>query len=594
MAGKEKQTKKPGKGTLGKIFLYMKPMWGYFAAICVLSFTGSALGLMAPTFMKNIVNEIQKGLSGQMDPDVIIHAAVMSAVILGLGFLCNLITSQLTPTLTQRTAERMRRDINEKANRIPLNYFDTNPEGETLSTMVNDVDTLATSFGNTLPQILGAVVSFVGCLVLMFATSPLLAVTTIAASAAGLVITILLMAKGAPYFAKNQAGLAKINAQINEDIKGHLVIKSFGAEQEVLDDFHRSSEEIYDSSMKSQFVNSLIPPVSNFASNLGYFAVCVVGAALAFSGKATIGTIVAFIQYAQLFSGPLGTLAQAGGNLQPAVAAGDRIFALLEQEEMRDEGKTKVDPETVKGTVDFEHVKFGYVPGSIIVHDFSLRVKPGQKVAIVGPTGAGKSTLVNLLMRFYELNGGNIKIDGVPITEMSRETLHSLISMVLQDTWTFEGTIRDNIVYAKQDVTEEQLMKVCDETGLTGFFKAFPGGIDTVLGEESGISAGQKQLITIARAMLEDAPLLILDEATSSVDTRTEKIISQAVDKLMEGRTSFVIAHRLSTIRNADAILVLKDGDIIEIGTHDELMKKQGFYADLYMSQFDNRGQQAS
>ena len=333
----------------------------------------------------------------------------------------------------------------------------------------------------------------------------------------------------------------------------------------------------------------MMAPLSIFASNFSYILVCIVGALLVLSGNTKIGTIIAFIQYAQIFATPVSQLSQAAGTIQPALAAGDRIFAMLEQPEMEDNGKTQVDVEKIKGEVDFSHVKFGYNPENIIVHDFSCHVKPGQKVAIVGPTGAGKSTLINLLTRFYEVNGGDIRIDGTSIYEMPRETLHSMISMVLQETWTFQGTIRDNIVYSKKNVDDEQLDRVIKDCGLDDFISKCSDGVDTVIAEEADISAGQKQLITIARAMLDDGAILILDEATSSVDTRTEKVISAAIDKLMKGRTSFVIAHRLSTIKNADMILVLKDGDIIEMGNHKELMDKKGFYADLYMSQFDKK-----
>ena len=567
----------------------MKPWLGLFIAISVLSLLGAVFSVIAPNYMKTIVNEIHNALSGEMDFPAILRAAWISCVILGAGFICNFLSSLISPAFTQRSAAKMRSDINNKTNVIPLSYFDTRPEGDTLSAMVNDVDTISTSLGNTLPSITKSVTSFVGCLVLMFVTDWILALTTIIACTLGLIITFVLMQKGMPHFKNNQDGLAVVNPMFNEDIKGHLVIKAFNAEDDILKEFHKQNQKLYDSTWKSQFINSLIGPVSNFTGNLGYIAVCIVGALLVFSGHTTIGVVVAFIQYAQLFSSPLATLAQAGGNLQPAFAAAERVFELLEQPEMADDGTTQISSGTVRGAVDFEHVKFGYSPNSIIVHDFSLHVEPGQKVAIVGPTGAGKSTLVNLLMRFYELNGGNIRIDGTPIGDMPRRTLHSLISMVLQDTWTFEGSIRDNIIYAKEGVTPEQFNRVCDEAGLSGFFSTFPNGVDTMLGEESGISAGQKQLITIARAMLNDAPLLILDEATSSIDTRTEAIISKAVDQLMKGRTCFVIAHRLSTIKNADVILVLKDGDIIEIGSHAELMAKKGFYSELYMSQFDTQ-----
>ncbi|MCF0132837.1 MAG: ABC transporter ATP-binding protein [Blautia sp.] len=577
-----------GDSVVRKLALYMKPVWGLFFITSALALLGSLLGALCPNFMKNIVDEIQLGIQGDLNWTNMNKQILITVIIVALCFICNVIRSQISPYVSLRTAQRMRKDINHKANRIPLSYFDTNPEGETLSTMINDVDTLSSAFGNTLPTFMSAAATFVGCIVLMFVTNWILALTTIGATILGLVITAVLMAKGAPHFKKNQDSLAEINAIINEDLKGHLVVKAFGAEKETLEHFRERNQSLYDSTWKSQFISSMLAPISTFANNLGYIVVCVVGAIMALNGKIQIGTIIAFIQYAGLFAGPVSTFVQVGGQLQPAMAAGRRIFDMLEQEEVVDEGDKTVDASAVKGAVDFDHVRFGYVPDSVIVHDFSLRVKPGQKVAIVGPTGSGKSTLVNLLERFYELDGGSISIDGVPIHAMSRETLHGLISMVLQDTWTFEGTIRENIVYSKKNVTEEQLKKVCDEAGLSDFLANFPDGVDTILKEESSISAGQKQLITIARAMMDDSPILILDEATSSVDTRTESIISRALDHLMTGRTSFVIAHRLSTIKNADIILVLKDGDIIEIGSHEELMKKKGFYCDLYQSQFDH------
>lgn len=583
-----KEKKSGSNGTVKKLLLYMRPWWGLLIAILCLAAAGAILSVITPLYMERIVNEIQKGLAGEMDFEKISPAAWTCMFLMIAGFLCNLVQYRTAPKISQQMAGDMRTRINDKANRIPLSYFDTTPEGETLSTMTNDVDMLATSLGNTLPQLMSAIATLAGCIVLMFVTNWILALTTIGASLAGMALTFALMKKGAPYFAENQDGLASLNAVINEDFKGHQVIKAFGAEPEVLKNFHEINDGIYKSTWKSQYINFLMAPVSVFAGNLGYIAVCLVGAALALGGNIMVGTIVAFIQYAQLFSSPLSTLAQSGGQLQPAVAAGARILAMLDQAEMADTGTRELAAEHVQGAVDFEHVSFGYHPASIVLHDFSCHVSPGQKVAIVGPTGCGKSTMVNLLMRFYELNGGRIRIDGIPVNEMPREKLHSLISMVLQETWTFEGSIRDNILYGKEGVSEEQFQQVCSRTGLDSLIASFADGADAILGEESGVSAGQKQLITIARAMIDDAPILILDEATSSVDTRTEKLITQAIDSLLAGRTSFVIAHRLSTIRNADLILVLKAGDIIEMGTHDELMEKNGFYADLYRSQFES------
>lgn len=587
---KQNNTSQTKKGSVfGKLLRYIKPLWGIVFIIILLSLLGSILNVSAPNFMKNIVNEIQNGITGEFDKNAVVRNIYLTVIVLLSAFICNLLQSVIAPLLSQKTAQKMRYQINQKANKIPLNYFDTTAEGDTLSTMTNDIDVISTSFSSTLPILVTSLATLVGCVVLMFVTNWILAVTTIFGSIIGLIISLKVIGKGQPYFQKNQNLLGELNALVNEDIKGHLIIKSFNAENDVLDEFNKTNSELFESTWKSQLVTYMMAPLSIFASNFSYILVCIVGALLVLSGNTKIGTIIAFIQYAQIFATPVSQLSQAAGTIQPALAAGNRIFAMLEQPEMEDNGKTQVDVEKIKGEVDFSHVKFGYTPENIIVHDFSCHVKPGQKVAIVGPTGAGKSTLINLLTRFYEVNGGDIRIDGTSIYEMPRETLHSMISMVLQETWTFQGTIRDNIVYSKKNVDDEQLDRVIKDCGLDDFISKCSDGVDTVIAEEADISAGQKQLITIARAMLDDGSILILDEATSSVDTRTEKVISAAIDKLMKGRTSFVIAHRLSTIKNADMILVLKDGDIIEMGNHKELMDKKGFYADLYMSQFGKK-----
>ena len=587
----EKQTNmtsaQQAPNTLAKLMRYIKPLWGILFAVVLFSLVGSVLSIIIPTFFRDIVDKTQDGIVHGFDVATIMNDIYISLALLAGSFVCNLIQSYIAPLLSQRMAQRMRRDTNQKANKIPLNYFDTTPAGEILSTMTNDIDTLSTSFSSTLPMLVTATAMLVGCTVLMFVTNAVLAVTTIIASLLGMVLSGIILSKGAPYFKKNQDLIAELNSLVNEDIQGHLVIKAFNAEQETTKAFDDTNRELFDSTWRTQFVSALMAPLSIFASSLSYIFVCVVGAMLVFTGNTQIGTIVAFIVYAQLFATPISEIAQSAGTIQPAIAAGSRIFSVLEQDEMEDEGTTPVDTQTVRGEVDFDHVAFGYNPSNIIVHDFSCHVEPGQKVAIVGPTGAGKSTLINLLTRFYEVNDGDIRIDGTSIYDMSRETLHDTISMVLQETWTFEGTMRDNIVYSKKGVSDEEVWSVVEQCGLGDYVRASADGLDTMIGEDAGLSAGQKQLVTIARAMLDGAPILILDEATSSVDTRTEAVISAAIDKLMEGRTSFVIAHRLSTIKNADKILVLKDGDIIETGTHDELMAKGGFYADLYMSQFD-------
>lgn len=560
---------------------------GQFIIITVSALAGAIMSVVIPGYLQKIVDEAQKGLSANIDMQAIWKAAVGSGIVLLIGFFCNVITSLSAPQMTQNIAKYLRETINEKTNRIPISYFDTNPEGETLSTMVNDVDTLSTSLGNTLPSIIRSLMMLTGCVFLMFVTNLPLAFITIISSLLGIVLSAFIMKKGSPYYKKNQDLLAQVNTLVNESIKGHLVIKAFGAEPEMIENYRNCTKELYDSSWKSQFIMTIITPVSVFTGNLGYIAVCTSGAALAMNGKISIGVIAAFIQYVHLFSNPLSTLTQAIGNLQPAFSAGKRVTEFLDQEEMIDDGKTGTQGKDIRGEVEFRHISFGYVPENTIIKDFSLKVHAGQKIAIVGSTGAGKSTIVNLMMRFYEIWGGNITIDGIPIREMSRYELHDIIGMVLQDTWTFEGTVRENIVYSTENVSEERFKKVCKDTGLDIIFSSFEKGYDTILNEESGISEGQKQLITIARAMLKASPVLILDEATSSVDTRTEKMITSAIDTLMEGRTSFVIAHRLSTIQNADVIIVLKDGDIVETGNHVTLMSKGGYYSDLYLSQFD-------
>ena len=453
--------------------------------------------------------------------------------------------------------------------------------------MTNDVDAIGQTLSQSLGTIISAVTMLAGSLVMMLYNSWILALTAIAASLLGFVLMMVIMKHSQKYFGQQQKELGKINGHIEEVYTGHNIVKVYNGSREAKRVFEESNTTLYQSAWKSQFLSGLMMPVMSFVGNLGYVAVCVVGAALAVNGTISFGVIVAFMLYVRLFTQPLSQIAQSMNNLQRTAAASERVFTLLEEPELEREDEKKPMLQCIEGSVSFDHVKFGYNPDKPVIHDFSATVKSGQKVAIVGPTGAGKTTMVNLLMRFYELDGGEIRIDNTPIQRVPRENVHAQFGMVLQDTWLFEGTIRENIVYSKPGVTDEQVKEACKTVGLHRFIKTLPNGYDTVLNDKASLSEGQKQLLTIARAMIQDAPLLILDEATSSVDTRTERMVQQAMDRLTSGRTSFVIAHRLSTIKNADLILVMKDGDIVESGTHAELLKNGGFYAELYNSQFE-------
>ena len=490
-------------------------------------------------------------------------------------------------TVNQKVSKNLRGAISKKINRLPIDYYNKTSFGDVLSRVTNDVDSIGDTLQRSVVQIVSAAALFVGCLFMMFKTNWIMAVTAIAASLIGFAFVMIVTKSSQKYFTARQEWLGRINGHIEEVYSGHNIVRLYNAEEQQSRKFNEMNEKLYESNWKSQFLSGLMMPVMSFVGNFGYVAVCVVGAALAMNGTIDFGVIVAFIIYVRLFSSPLSQIAQAMTSLQSTAAASDRVFEFLEAEEMPDESDKTAALENVRGEVEFEHVSFGYDKDKIIIHDFSEHIYPGQKVAIVGPTGAGKTTMVNLLMKFYDINGGSIKIDGVPISELTRENVHDLFGMVLQDTWLFEGTIRDNIVYGKKNISDEQVEAACRAVGLHHFVGTLPHGYDTVIDDKMNLSAGQKQLLTIARAMIENAPMIILDEATSSVDTRTEILIQEAMDKMTKGRTSFVIAHRLSTIRNADKILVMKDGNIIESGNHEELMKKGGFYADLYNSQFE-------
>ena len=487
-------------------------------------------------------------------------------------------------------AKSLRTKISKKINKLPLKYFDKNSYGDVLSRVTNDVDTINMSLQNSLGTFVGAVSLFIGCIIMMFVTNYIMAITCILSSLFGFAFMSIILSKSQKYFNQRQIELGNLNGHIEEIYSSHNVVKAYNGEKESLEKFNNLNKKVYDCNRKSQFLSGLMQPMMGFIGNFSYVAICIVGAVLTLKGNTTFGTIVAFMIYVRLFTSPLSQIAQSMTQLQTASAASERVFEFIEEAEMKDESSLTgiLEPKKVKGNIDFEHVKFGYDNDKTIIKDFNCKVKPGQKVAIVGPTGAGKTTIVNLLMKFYEINSGDIKIDGMSINNLTRENIHDLFIMVLQDTWLFEGTIRDNIKFNKDDVSDKEIWDALKVVGVDHFVKSLPKTLDYKIEDNESISAGQKQLLTIARGMIEDAPFLILDEATSSVDTRTEELVQKAMDKLTEGRTSFIIAHRLSTIKNADIILVMKDGNIIETGSHDELMKKNGFYAELYNSKFQN------
>ncbi|MFA6867607.1 MAG: ABC transporter ATP-binding protein, partial [Clostridia bacterium] len=492
-------------------------------------------------------------------------------------------------TITQKITYKMRADISTKINRLPLKYFDSTSYGNVLSRVTNDVDTIGTTMNSSLVNLIGAITLFFGSLIMMFVTNWILAFAAIGATVIGFSLMMVIIKNSQKHFSQQQKQLGIINGHIEEIYAGHNIVKAYNGEKEARIIFSKTNTLLYKSAWKSQFMSGLMMPIMGFIGNLGFVAVCVVGGVLAFNGNISFGVIVAFMVYIRLFSQPLNQIAQAATNLQSTAAASERVFDFIGEEEMSDESDKKylMDANNVKGNVEFKNVTFGYNKDKIIIHNFSALAEAGHKIAIVGPTGAGKTTMVNLLMRFYEVDSGEIIIDGIPINEMTRQNIHDMFCMVLQDTWLFEGTIKENIIYSKQNISDQQVVDACKAVGIHHFILTLPNGYDTVLNDNANLSAGQKQLITIARAMIENAPMLILDEATSSVDTRTEVLIQEAMDKLTVGRTSFIIAHRLSTIKNADLILVMKDGDIVESGNHNNLIEKNGFYADIYNSQFE-------
>ena len=577
------------KGALNDLSAYMRKSLGVVILALVLAALSAVLTIIGPDQVGKIATIMSDGLLSGIDLAAIARVGILLAVIYGLSALFGFIQHYIMASVTLKMSYRMRAELSEKINRVPQKYFNFHAQGDILSRITNDVSTLQQGLTNSLPTIISAATQFAGCLIMMFVTEWRLALAALGITLVGLLLVVLIMSRSQKYFTARQESLGKLNGYVEEMYSGHEVVRISRAAEPVGKTFDTLNDAVYDANWRSQFLSGVMQPLMNVIGNLSYVAVCVLGSILAIQGIIDIGVIVSFILYVRLFTSPLTQIAQGMTNLQTASASAHRIFDFLGSEELPDESEKPELPRPVRGEVDFEHIRFSYPdsPDKIIIKDFSAHVAPGQKVAIVGPTGAGKTTMVNLLMRFYEIADGCIKIDGVPSQDIRREDVHKLFGMVLQDTWLFEGTVRENLVYNLSDVTDEQLNRVCRACGLDKFVRSLPDGFDTVLSESTSISAGQKQLLTIARAMLQNAPMLILDEATSSVDTRTELLIQRAMDKLTENRTSFVIAHRLSTIKNADLILVMKDGDIIESGTHETLMQRNGFYAALYNSQFE-------
>lgn len=537
--------------------------------------------------IENLPASIYSLIEPDMDLKKIVHLSVLLIVLYGIGAILSAMQGWIMATVTQRVSKRLREDISQKINRLPMGYYHRNSTGDILSRVTNDVDTIGTSLNMSIGTLVSAVTLLVGSLFMMLITNVTMTIAGVLATAIGFVLMLVIMGHSQRYFSRQQAALGSLNGHIEEIYAGHTVVKAYNGEEKETQTFRKRNEALRVSGFKAQALSGLMMPIMTFIGNFGYVVVCVVGAMLALKGHITFGVIVSFMMYIRFFTQPLSQIAQPTQAMQSAGAAAGRVFEFLDAEEMEDESHKTAQLSHAKGNVTFSHVKFGYEPGKTIIKDFSAAVKSGQKIAIVGPTGAGKTTLVNLLMRFYEIDGGEIQIDNVNTADIKREDVHAQFCMVLQDTWLFEGTVRENLIYCSEDKSEEKMQEACRAVGLDHFIRTLPKGYDTVLDDQVNLSQGQKQQLTIARAMIADKPILILDEATSSIDTKTEQKIQRAMDELMENRTSFVIAHRLSTIKNADLILVLKDGDVIESGTHAQLMEQNGFYAELYNSQFE-------
>lgn len=575
-------------GTWSKLLRYCRNHIPIVLVAILSAAIGTVLTLLGPDQLSELTDLITQGIATGIDMDAIASIGFFLVIIYSISAVLSLLQGLIMSSVTQKVSKRLRGDLSHKMNRLPISYYNKSTTGDILSRVTNDVDTIGQALNQSVGTLVSALSLFVGSIVMMLKTNWIMTVTAIVATIIGFGLMAVIMKKSQKYFQSQQEYLGKINGHVEEVYTGHTVVKAYNAEAQMRGAFEDLNHNLKNSVFKAQFLSGLMMPIMMFIGNLGFVAVCVVGAVLATNGDISFGVIVAFMMYVRFFTQPLSQIAQAAQSLQSASAAGKRVFEFLEAEEMEDESQKTVRLEASTGKVRFEHVQFAYEgTNHPVIKDFSTEVQPGQKIAIVGPTGAGKTTLVNLLIRFNELTGGEIYIDDTPISSLTRENIHDQFCMVLQDTWLFEGTIRENLVYNQTGITDQEIQEACKSVGLHHFIQTLSAGYDTVLNDKVNLSAGQKQQLTIARAMLKNAPMLILDEATSSVDTRTELLIQQAMDRLMEGRTSFVIAHRLSTIKNADVILVLKDGDILERGSHSELLAKSGFYAELYNSQFE-------
>ena len=589
--GRAPEKSKDFKGAWRKLLRLCR---GYLPAICialVCAVGGTALTLLGPEQLKKLTNVITEGILTGIDLNAVSDIGALLVCFYAASMLLSSVQSWTLTTVTQRVARKMRADISAKINRLPMAYFNRTSTGDILSRVTNDVDTIGQSLKNSFGALVSSVVQMLGALVMMLLNDAAMTGTAIGATVLGFGLMFFIMSRSQKYFLRQQRSLGSLNGHIEEIYSGHTVVKAYNGERAAREEFNKRNEALRVNGFKAQCLSGLMPPLMGFIGNLGYVAVCVVGATLVIRGRIEFGVIVAFMMYIRLFTQPLNQIAQAMQSMQSAAAAGERVFEFLEAEELSDEHDVPRRLEHPQGRVEFDHVRFGYEDSDrIVIKDFSAVAQPGQKVAIVGPTGAGKTTMVNLLMRFHELKGGEIRIDGVPTSQMSRAEIHDLFCMVLQDTWLFEGTLRENLMYNTTGKTDEDMRRACKAVGLDHFVRTQPKGYDTVLNDRVSLSQGEKQQLTIARAMIADKPMLILDEATSSVDTRTELKIQRAMDELMRTRTSFVIAHRLSTIKDADLILVMRDGDIVESGTHEALLRQGGFYAELYNSQFEQAG----